>query len=111
MRSAWYVEILKGMTSMMRDVLNLSGEVLHIKTNDGHEVKINAPITDELDRLIGALSLVVLEARGFSRENKRRLAQFIYAAGEMVSERTRIDTADQTIFEAALRDVAARKYG
>src|SRR5882724_6455307 len=70
--------------------------------DDAHQLKVNDPIED-VDRLIGALSLVVLEARSFSRENKRRLAQFIFAAGEMISERTRLDAADQNVFEAALR--------
>ena len=94
----------------MRNIVNLTGEALQVKTAEDKVVDL-PQANEELDRLIGALSLVTLEARGLSRESKRRLAQFFYAAGEMVSERTRLDTADQQIFEAALRDVAAKKFG
>jgi hypothetical protein len=94
----------------MRNIVNLSGETLQVKTADGKSVEVPAA-NEELDRLIGAISLVTLEARGLSRESKRRLAQFLYAAGEMVSERTRLGTEDQQIFDAALREVAAKKFG
>lgn len=93
----------------------MTNKELYFQLNNGQVVDIEdaaqAVQANEVDRLIGALSLVVLEARGFSRENKKRLAQFIFAAGEMVSERTRLDATDQAIFEKTLRDVAARKYG
>lgn len=62
----------------------------------------------ELDPLLTGISWVVAEAQSLSRENKKRLAQFLFAAGEMVSERTRLDPEDQKTFEAHLRAVRNR---
>jgi hypothetical protein len=65
----------------------------------------------EVDQIVSLLTQVVVKAQGLSDGDQRRVRDFVRAALSMLEATTSLPKSDQRIFEAALRDVAARKYG
>ncbi|MGY3489633.1 hypothetical protein ACVW1C_007516 [Bradyrhizobium sp. USDA 4011] len=67
--------------------------------------------TDEIDHLVRALGSIVVAARDLSDEDHARLKRLILAAGDLMSSRDRLKSADRQLFETALLAATARRQG
>lgn len=72
---------------------------------------VSNPSSGEVDHIVVLLSQVVQMTQSLSEQDQRRVRDFVHSASAMLSATTYLPKSDQRLFEAALRDVAARKYG
>jgi phosphopantothenate synthetase len=79
----------------------------------GVSAKDNANVnsTNEIDNIVRAIGAIVVAARDMSDQDHARIRRFILAAGDLMFSRDRLQSGDRLIFEAALRDAAARMPG
>jgi hypothetical protein len=66
---------------------------------------------DAIGPLINQLGALVVQAQGLSDEDYRRLTNCVNAAGDLMTSRVRLSSADRQMFEAALRDAVVKKHG
>lgn len=79
----------------------------------GVSIKDDAKVrtADEIDHMVRVLGSLVVAARDLSDDDHSRIRRFILAAGDLMSSRDRLKSADRQIFEIALRDAAGRRQG
>lgn len=73
--------------------------------NDSYVVNSS---TNEVDQIVSFLSQVIRRAQSLSDQDQRRVRDFVCATQSMLTATTYLPKCDQTKFESALRDVAAR---
>ena len=69
---------------------------------DGHTQVVDSPFSD-VDAIVAALGEIVRRTQTLSRDDQQRVRSFIYAASNVLEASTRLPSADQKIFEDALR--------
>lgn len=94
----------------MAQIVNGVWQTDPISRDAATHVKANAS-TAEFDGLVRNLSSIVVAAQNLSHADQRRMTEVILAAGSLMCARSRLDPADQKLFETALHEAVARKHG
>lgn len=68
---------------------------------------VNAPLT--FDRAVAVLTEILVMSQNFSDADRRRMASFVLATGDLLTSRNRLQGEDRALFDALLRDTLARR--
>jgi hypothetical protein len=92
---------------MRANMVNVAGST--VENTRSEAAAVNS--TSDINHMVNVLGSIVILARDLPETDHARIRRFILAAGDLMSSRDRLQSADRQLFEAALGNAAAAKRG